>query len=140
MVAGHYAAVTDIFIDGVSVLGTDGVDWSVPHGSAPAFEEFDGRRYTLLRGRAGQSAANTTPILYADNAGNVGAYFETWGSFFGALGATGRFDVNETSGVHGGSRCIHGVDLRGGDVAFGHLARPDRPARRGTGATPLRVR
>lgn len=127
LIAGHYAAVTDIFLDGVSVLGTDGVDWSVPGGAAPAYEEHDGRRYTLLRGKAGQSAAATTPILYADNAGAVGAYFETWSSFFGALGAAGRFNVNATSGVHGGSRCIHGVDLRGGDVALGKFGATGPP-------------
>jgi hypothetical protein len=120
MVAGHYAAVLGVFVDGVAV--SDGLDWTLPGTSGPLVEEVAGRRYTLLRGRKGQPAALTDPILYGDNVGPAGTYFETWipGYPLGG-GVDPRFDVNATTDVHGGTRCITGIDLREGELVRGQF-------------------
>jgi hypothetical protein len=119
LVAGHYAAITNVFLDGISVLGT--ADWTIPgHPSGPLIEEYEGRRYTLLRGRAGTPAMPGEPVLYAENAGSVGSSYETWvAGVHPIAGTVPHFDVNATTGARTGARCIQGVDLRTGDFAFG---------------------
>jgi hypothetical protein len=127
LVAGHYAHVTDIFIDGISVLGTEGTDWTLPGMSGPAYEEVAGTRYTLIRGRKGVPATpvgpgGTGPILYGDNVGwAVEGYFETWSASYPVSGETTRWDVNATVDTHGGTRCITGVDLPEGDHLVGNF-------------------
>ena len=130
LVAGHYAAVTNVLLDGLSVLGSDGTDWTLPGRSGPLVEDYGGRRVTLLRGRVGTPPSVTDPVLYAENAGAVGGAFETWfgGRLqFGHLFPTTRWDVAATSGARTGTRCLHGVDLRSGDVAIGHFGATGAP-------------
>jgi hypothetical protein len=120
LVAGHAAQVLDVFIDGVSVLGTEGVDWTLPGMSGPATEDIAGKRYTLLRGRKGTPSALANPVLYAENAGPSGATFESWIAGSPLTGGTDiQFDVNATTDPHGGTRHIEGIDLRDGELVRG---------------------
>ena len=125
MVAGHYAAVTDVFLDGVSVLGLDGIDWTIPGMSGPAYEDFFGKRYTLIRGKVGTPGALTDPVLYAENAGAGAETFETWLASYplGGMppGVDVRWDVNGTTTPHSGDHCLEGVDLRIGELIRGHF-------------------
>jgi len=126
LVAGHYAAVTNIFLEGISVLGTEGSEWTLPGLSGPLVEDYNGRRYTLLRGRVGTPSSVTDPVLYAENAGTVDGYFEAWVT--GMVGEVGvHWDANATTGARSGARCLHGVDLREGDFAVGHFGRTGPP-------------
>jgi hypothetical protein len=122
LVAGHYAHVIDIFIDGISVLGTEGTDWTLPGMSGPAYEEVAGKRYTLIRGRKGDPATVTDPILYGDNVGwAVEGYYETWMASYPMDPTDPHFDVNATVDPHSGTRCITGTDLQEGELVLGNF-------------------
>lgn len=132
VVAGHYAAVTDVCVEGVSVLGMDPGDWTIPGLSGALVEDYDGRRYTLLRGRAGTAAVPTDPILYAENAGVVDeSYFETWISSYplGGMppGVGTRWDLNAIADPHGGTYHISGEDLREGELIRGQFGASGPP-------------
>ena len=115
LVAGHYAGVTDLFVDGISVLGLVGSDWWV------TAEDIDGHRYTLIRGRAGAPPSLTDPVLYAENAGAGPSTFETWVASWplGGGGAIPRWDVNSPTTPHSGLKCMAGIDLREGELVKG---------------------
>lgn len=132
MVAGHFARVLDVFLDGVSILTQDPANWSFPGHSGPLYEDVGGKRYTLIRGRAGTPASVTDPVLYAENAGAGETYVESWVGgvlhddifFYDALS---RWDVNATSDPHGGTTHIEGLGLLEEDVAVGYFRLPGDP-------------
>jgi hypothetical protein len=136
LVAGHYARVLDVFVDGIGVTGADPADWTLPGWSGPVHEEIAGRRYTLLRGRKGTPASVTDPVLYAENAGALEDYVESWIAgvtssdlFFPDPAA--RWDVTATTDPRTGTRHILGTGLLEADTALGYFrlaGDPDPPA------------